>query len=105
MLRGYQGGHKRAARGPPPLAPLIQRPRIERLGRIDVGPFGVCEQMRIYKTSGVVELRPRREGPRHRLDLGRAPVCPGRKPPKRAVKRPARPYKSPIQNGLFIAKR
>jgi hypothetical protein len=26
--------------------------------------------------------------------------CPGQKPPKRAVKRPARPYKSPIQNGL-----
>ncbi len=26
--------------------------------------------------------------------------CPGRKPPFLAVKRPARPYKSPIQNGL-----
>ena len=25
--------------------------------------------------------------------------CPGRKPPFRAAKRPARPYKSPIQNG------
>ena len=24
-------------------------------------------------------------------------VCPGRKPPKRAVKRPARPYKSPYK--------
>jgi hypothetical protein len=29
-----------------------------------------------------------------------ARVCPGRKPPKRAVKRPACPYKSPIQNGF-----
>jgi hypothetical protein len=26
--------------------------------------------------------------------------CPGQKPPFSAVKRPARPYKSPIQNGL-----
>jgi hypothetical protein len=31
------------------------------------------------------------------LHLGGSFHCPGRKPPKRAVKRPARPYKSPIQ--------
>jgi hypothetical protein len=32
------------------------------------------------------------------LALALQPHCPGQKPPKRAVKRPARPYKSSIQN-------
>ena len=36
---------------------------------------------------------------RRREVLGKDAVyCPGRKPPKRAAKRPARPYKSTIQN-------
>ena len=42
---------------------------------------------------------PRRPGSRSRRWRPRC-TCPGRKPPKRPVKRPARPYKSPIQNGF-----
>ena len=48
------------------------------------------------------ELARQRERRGRRHSRGEDPVvlrhCPGQKPPKRAVKRPARPYKSAIQN-------
>jgi hypothetical protein len=40
----------------------------------------------------------------HRADQLPARRCPGRKPPFLAVKRPARPYKSPHTKPIFIGK-
>ena len=46
-----------------------------------------------------VQAAPPRK-PRTARGAHRPPLCPGRKPPFSAAKRPARPYKSPIQNGF-----